>query len=625
MTTRSPADRAPAVLGRWGGSPLAGWRQRAPRGLLAALAAISLGAVLLALAPAFTIAAAEDGASTAPAFTAGPLLALLALVPAVLAWLLVGAARGGGAAGLLAGFALLAPGRAVLDLQLLAAPWQAARPELMVPTSLAPLRAGAGVWLLLAGHLLTMVAGVLALRAVPRVEPEGVQRAGATALTAALCGGVVAGVGLVLVPFRSTDAHLLPQSALDAPSLVAAGLLTLAGGAVLASCLAASAPEVDAGRGGLVGVALAVVAVALPPLAASAFAAPLQVAWGPLVALAGALALLGVVRLVRPVAAGSGPGGLEDQPVEVALPAAGRLHAAAGALAVATGLTALVGAVARQVTLPTGRAGSVLDSAGLLVPTGGAQPELLATRQLVPAGLLLVGLGLAMLLPRAAPLAAVVRPGLAVAWSGLVLVGAAVLDAALTLTQITGVRAGLGLWAVTVVLLAAPAVGVLTLLAGGAERDEADLGEIIPGRARLAVGAVAAMLAVPAFGLPLRTGSDRVPPGLWSHFGVASWGLLVAAAAVAVAALLAPYSRPPRAVALLLGAAAVLALHLAQVPLATARVGDSLGAGVWFGLACLAALLAGAGLAWRAASHTGRTRPRASTLRSGRGPHPRTR
>src|SRR5215207_8703145 len=154
MTTRSSAARPAAT---------SGLRVAMGPQLAGALGAAALGAVLLAVAPALTLAVAGDGASTAPAFPAGPMLAALELGTAALAWALAFKGRPGMSAGVLAGLAALAPGRALLDLQLLVAPWRAARPELLVSTSLAPLRPGAGAWALVLGHLATAVAGVLAL------------------------------------------------------------------------------------------------------------------------------------------------------------------------------------------------------------------------------------------------------------------------------------------------------------------------------------------------------------------------------------------------------------------------------------------------------------------------------
>jgi hypothetical protein len=128
------------------------------------------------------------------------------------------------------------------------------------------------------------------------------------------------------------------------------------------------------------------------------------------------------------------------------------------------------------------------------------------------------------------------------------------------------------------------------------------------------IGGLAAVLAVPAFGVPLVTSPDYLPAGLWSRFSVASWGLLAAAATVIVAGLLAPRSRPARAVALLVGAAAVVAVQLSAVPLLGGRgeAAASIAAGTWFALACGLALLGGAFVAGRRdrrdRGHTRRTK-----------------
>jgi hypothetical protein len=218
-------------------------------------------------------------------------------------------------------------------------------------------------------------------------------------------------------------------------------------------------------------------------------------------------------------------------------------------------------------------------------------------------------------------IAARVRPALAVAWAAVALAGMAALDAALTATQISGVRAGAGVWATGVALLVAPAAGCLAAVAGSVERDEVDLSELRATPWAAGTGVLAAVLAVPAFGLPLLSAPDYAEAGLWSTFQVASWGRLAAALAVIAAALLAPWSRPPRAAALLLGAVAVLAVRLAQLPLTGGRAGADaeIAAGFWFGLGCAAVLLAGALLAWR--GH----RPAPSTLHSHERSDPRRR
>jgi hypothetical protein len=115
----------------------------------------------------------------------------------------------------------------------------------------------------------------------------------------------------------------------------------------------------------------------------------------------------------------------------------------------------------------------------------------------------------------------------------------------------------------------------------------------------MAAPATAAVLfAFGAFGLPILEAPDYVPAGVWSEFRLASWGLVLSLVTVVSATVIAVLSRPSRAVALLLGAAAVVGVHLLQWPLTGARVPDSSpGAGAWLSLACVAGLLISAVLA----------------------------
>jgi hypothetical protein len=154
-----------------------------------------------------------------------------------------------------------------------------------------------------------------------------------------------------------------------------------------------------------------------------------------------------------------------------------------------------------------------------------------------------------------------------------------------------------------------------------------DLSELRTAPPVTITGVLAAALAVPAFGLPLLSAPDYAEAGLWSGFEVASWGRLAAAVAVITAALLAPRSRPLHAAGLLLGAAAVVAVHLAQVPLTGGRAGAgaTAAAGAWFGLACLATLLVAALLAWRTRRSAAaiEASPAVTTYPAGRAKKPR--
>jgi len=102
------------------------------------------------------------GDAPAAGFSSGLLLWVLAFAPTVAALLFVLTGRALVGAGVLVGAALLAPGLALVDAQFLADALQASRPEILVPTSLADLTPGAGIYLVLAGHVAAAVAGGLA-------------------------------------------------------------------------------------------------------------------------------------------------------------------------------------------------------------------------------------------------------------------------------------------------------------------------------------------------------------------------------------------------------------------------------------------------------------------------------
>ncbi|MGH3904775.1 MAG: hypothetical protein ACRDTE_11375, partial [Pseudonocardiaceae bacterium] len=242
-----------------------------PRARFAALAALISGALALATAPLLPVVSTSQGPAAAAGFLGWPLLSALALIPALAA---VGLARSAPAvtAGLMLGLAALAPGRALLDVQLIADAGLAARPELVLPTSLAPLHPGPGLALLLVGHLLTALAGVLVLTE----RAQDADRDGSCAptagdgvcedlagrstprqglLLAALGLGVVASVGLLAPPFHSATGFLLARSAFDGPGWALAGAALLAVLVPTAACLLAASAGGGRARGGLLGIA----------------------------------------------------------------------------------------------------------------------------------------------------------------------------------------------------------------------------------------------------------------------------------------------------------------------------------------------------------------------------------
>ncbi|MBB3662045.1 hypothetical protein FB384_000949 [Prauserella sediminis] len=554
--------------------------------LPAALAASVLAFLSLtagALVP--VVDGGERGLATGPV-----VLVVLAVLPLALAAAF--ALRGGtvSAAGVLAGAAALAPGRAVLDLQLAADPSRASRPELYLPSDLYAHSAALGLWLLVAGHVLTAVAGVLALRS--RAGAAGEVAAGDAGdpgrrLAVAVSAAVVAGIGLVMQPFTSTEVYLLAQNAFEGPVVAMAGYLLVAAALPVTAAIAVSSGDSDLMRGGLLGAAAGGAAVAVPAVVAALGIGTVGLAAGPVVALVG-LAVLVVAALVR-IPAADVP---DTGEAEMRLPGSVRLRAGAGAAALAAGACAVIGAVTPQ-----------LETQGPI-----AAPESPARWSLLAAGVVVGVLGAAMFVPR---IAVLVRPVLSVAWVAVLVAGTAVLDTAVIATGSAGgvASSGPGVVWTWVAMVAAAVAACSSVVAGAVERDDLDdagLDDADDGSADdgsgvrmsavlLAALAVAGVLTVVGFGMPVFTAPDYVPAGLWARFGTPSWGLLAGAAVTVGALVLAARSRQAPAVGLLCGVGAVLALHAASFPLSRGEIaGVSAGPGFWFAFAAVIAVLVAA-------------------------------
>jgi hypothetical protein len=518
-------------------------------------------------------------------FAARPLLIVLALLGPVLAIGAVVLGRPVVAAGILIGSALLAPGRVLVDLQFARDATLVARPELMVPTSLAPLSVATGLWVLVAGQLVILLAGALAGGAHTEVldgAGEALPPRRTYLIGWAFACATAATVGLMLPAFHSSDAFVLARDVIDSPTLVRIGGLLVVAGVVIGSLMAASSARPELTKGVLLGLLAAVAGVTLPGIASGLAVARLHPALGPYLALGmvGVLVLIvfflpGLLDAIRRWL-GDRHQAAADRPADS--PGLARaLHLAAGAMGLLVAINALIGGLGNQ----------------LYVAAGLAQPVSYANRQLVPVAVLVGVLGAALLVRR---IASVVRPALTVSLASVFLVGAATLDADLTATSAgTGVHLGLGMWFTAVTMLLAAITAGLAALAGAAERDDVDLTERGTNLAVIVPAAAAVLLAIGAFGLPAVRAPDFVAPGIWSEFRLASWGLLLALVVVIVVAVLAPGSRPAQAASLLLGAAALVGIHLLELPLTGARAANATaGEGTWLSLACAVALVAAA-------------------------------
>lgn len=599
-----PPSAAPSARAGQVRSPDPDTPERSPASrLTAAIAVAGLAALLVGLAPLFGLVRPQ----TPPAFASWPLLLGLAVLPPLLA---AGFARGQRitpALGVLIGPALLAPGRLVADAQLLADAGLAARPALLSPHDLEPITPSAGLWVLLAGHAATGVAGVIAAwggsgdrvpdplpgagfeagafdraDSAPQVAEAGTRRQGL--LAAVLLVTVVAAAGALMAQFASDNPYLVPEPAVDSPLPVLLGNVLIAVGVLTAGGLFASAADPGTARGGLLGLAAAVAGIAVPPLFAAAVVEELHYGWGAVLELLAALALAGLAVPAGRTAAGDRD---EEEVADVRLPSLQRLFVASGVLAVLAGVLALAGAAAPQLEMPLG--------AGEITPY--------AAPMLLPSGLVLVALGSGMFLPR---VAARIRPALPVVCAALLLAAAATLDTVLTAVQAAGARAGVGAWAAGIAVLTAVAAALVAAVAGGVERDDVDLTELPQRRAGAEVPVLrglsvpAALLAFGTFGLPVVVAPGYTPPGVFTDFSTTSWGLVAALVSVVLAVALAPFCRSERAAALLGGAALVVLVRVLELPLTAGRAASSeAGVGLWFGLVCLAVLVGTAALAAR--------------------------
>ncbi|MEU6268812.1 hypothetical protein [Saccharopolyspora shandongensis] len=532
-----------------------------PMRLRVAIVVAAAGALLVGLGPLLGLV--EPGASAA--FLAWPLLLALSLLAPALAFVFAKRGRLGTAAAVLVGPAALAPGRLVLDLQFVADPGLAARPELLRVETLDALAPSAGVWLLLAGHVAAIVAGVLAVRGIGHGdEGTGSHRQGL--LTLVLCAGVIAAVGVLMAPFASEDPYLLPNPALDGPVVLLIGGILLAVAAPSTAGFLAGSTDPEFARGGLLGVAAALACVAVPPLVSAAVLDQVQFAWGPV------LVVVAVITLVA-LAVPAGRADSGESTDDLRLPALTRLITTSAVLALVAGALALLAAAAPQVEMPFGL----------------RDPSPYPARMLWPAGSLLVALGIGLLLPRAAGW---LRPMLTVVWVVIPFAAAGVLDAVFTAVQAADASAGIGAWAAGIAVLFAASAAIIAAIAGAVERDDVDLTEMAMHRMVLVPSLVALLLGAGAFSFPVLTAPDYTAPGVFTDFGTTSWGLVMALAAVVGAAVLASMCRPPRAAALLCAAALVVAVRVLEFPLTAERLpGSEPGLGLWFGAACVVVLL----------------------------------
>lgn len=574
-------------------------------GIGAAIAASALGGLLVALAPLMGVVSAAAGSVDGPSAPAAACTAVLSVGTPLFALLLLRGGRVLGAAGVLGGWAAAGIGTAVLDGQLFTRPIDANRFELFRPASAAALQPGAGAFVVLAGHVLIVLAGVLALWAVQRsallddsdgldigllgganAEARGVSLAAmagrAVTTVAGLCAVVIA-AALFAPPLSSADPVVLVSTVVESarPLLVGSALLAVAVLVVVALALVST--SVATGAGAVAGVALGVLAVCGPRLVAGAVLDRLGVGIGSVLAVIAAVVLAACAAVLARALSDGGEWVADRAATDVRLPGSRGMHL----------LTAVSGLLAGAAAV----AGGLLPA--LSTPPGVAQPQVYSARVLLLAGVVLAALCAAMLTEM---FAAVLRPAVSIAWVGLVLGASGVLQAVLVAITVPGVGAGSGGWLAVVAVLLGACCGLFAGLAGAVERDDVDTSvQLLAGRPALAAGAVAALAAVLGLALPLYGGAEVSAAALFTgSWGWDSWGLLAVAVGVVGALVVAGRSRPRRAVALLAGVELVLAIHLLSWPLTAGRLPDSsVGAGAFGTVVALVAVPVMGALLWR--------------------------
>ncbi|MFC4603370.1 hypothetical protein [Rhodococcus kronopolitis] len=557
-----------------------------PTSAVAVLLAL-LGALALAIAPLLAVTRPVAGEAVSAAVvvaavcaTAAPLLALVALLgrrPAV-------------AGALLAGAGALALGLLVTDLQLWAGPIDANRLELFRPLTAARLGVGPGAAVVVFGHGLAVLAGVLGMVTVARAAHEdgygrsdlpdhdgaavgrrigaplaGVAVAAALALAAALCAR----------PLNSADPVLLMRPLLDAPAAVAVGSALVAAALLVVVAASLVATSVEVAAAAMLGAATAALSLVGPRFAAGVAADGVSVGPGAVVGVLAGLVLAAVAVAVPVVAAARARRGLarllacRSRPADAAPRAGasgrkaaaaadaavrsrvGRWHARTGVVTIAAGLLAVAGSL-----LP------VLTATGWT-----ALPSVPATRVVLVTGAVLVVAGVWLLLSE---FAALVRPAVGVLWAAQVAAVSGVFAAVLPVLDVPGVGWGPGATVLTLSALAAVGAGLGAACAGSTERDGIDTSEPAALRpAVLGVGVAGALASVVGLAQPL---VDGVGPG--PGRGVDLWVRVLLVVVVVVAVAVAARSRPARGASLLAGAALAMGTYLIGWPLATGRVAE---------------------------------------------------
>lgn len=556
-----------------------------------------LGAVAVAGAP--IVGVVNGPGASGPILGASIFAALCALVIPVRA---VGTARRNPAlsGALLAGAGAVSVGVAILDVQVFADAIDANRLEFFRPISAGVIDAGAGASVVLLGHGLSVIAGVLGIVAIHREsERDGYGSAHVAEHHDRSVGGrigtgpttvliVAAGVYVLSSfgpAFDSQDPIFLVRTLVDGPAASAIGTAVVAVAVLIVTASALTSISPWVGAGALVGMGVgALGSSGTRVVAGLASDDRIGVGAGSLVGACAAVVLVGVGAAVPLLSSRR-----ESRVAEAAIPASAhsvsrskgarkaemiaqahaaqarvtKLHRLAGAFGVITAALAAVAAM-----LPV-----------LNLPEGLPEPSFAAIRIVAVAAAVLLVVSLGLFVPGRA---ATIRPVLGPLWTVVPFASAAVLQPAVIATDISGVGLGSGVFVLGAASVVAVATGLVSWLAGTAEREDIDTSVELETNFTVSVLAgVGGALVLVGAALPLYRGEGHNAASItqWP-WGIDIWGQLLLGTAVVVACLIAARSRPVRAVALLVGSALSTAVYLVMWPLTSSRIPDAtVGAG----------------------------------------------
>ncbi len=549
----------------------------------------------------------ESASAVGVGVVAAAIISIAPLVVTALAALAAASRSPAFAGALTAGVGAVAVGLAVLDIGLLLDPIDANRLELFRPVTAAPLEPGPGAYLMLAAHVVAVLAGVWGWVAVGRASlTDGYGQSAGPDLTgraaAARIGGVVSSVAAVAAalvagsmfvpPYVSADSIVLVPAIIESPwtTAVGSGLVALAALVVTASALASISPAVASGT--LIGAGATLLGLTGARVTAGlSSGAGIEVSPGAVVGViaSGVIVVAGVLALPLAAARDRRAARTSQDRVRSTAEAGSDVNAASTRWHLVAGSAGAL-------------AGVLLAAAGLLpvlsVPDGLSPPTVLATRTALIAGVVLVLASVPMFFSL---FAATVAPALGVLSVAAFMAASGVLQSVVLASDIAGISVGTGGFATIAGSVAALVCGSAVLLAGSAERDDVDTSRRATDVVVGSVACVGAIVSAVGLALPLYRGVDVTAATVVElPWGWDVWGQIALAVTLLIGAVVAARSRRSRGTSLLVGAVVAMVIYLLGWPLTQARaVAPVVGPGLFAGVVGTVILVAAALLSAR--------------------------